>query len=56
VVTVLRMSSNTSQVSRLQTLLPSVDTGLRVDSKDRAEQVRHDTQRRRILDPLVAHR
>src|SRR3954452_14194124 len=40
VVTVVPVTSNTRQVFPFQTLLPSASTGLRVDSKAQAEQVR----------------
>ncbi len=40
VVTVVPVTSNTARVFPFQTLLPAVETGLRVDSKAQAEQVR----------------
>lgn len=53
VVTVIPVTSNTSRVAPFQTLLSSVDTGLRVDSKAQAEQVRSVTVER--IGPVVAH-
>lgn len=40
VVTVVPVTSNVAHVFGFQTLLPAVETGLRVDSKAQAEQVR----------------
>ena len=40
VVTVVPVTSNVARVRPFQTLLPSAVTGLRVDSKAQAEQVR----------------
>lgn len=40
VVTVVPVTSNTRRVYPFQVLLPAVDTGLAVDSKAQAEQVR----------------
>ena len=40
VVTVVPVTSNTARVLPFQTLLPAVETGLGVDSKAQAEQVR----------------
>ena len=40
VVTVVPVTSNTARVFPFQTLLPAEDTGLPVDSKAQAEQVR----------------
>lgn len=40
VVTVVPVTSNVSRVLPFQVLLPADDTGLRVDSKAQAEQVR----------------
>jgi mRNA interferase MazF len=40
VVTVVPITSNTARVFPFQVLLPADDTGLRVDSKAQAEQVR----------------
>lgn len=40
VVTVVPLTSNTSRVFAFQVLLPAVDTGLELDSKAQAEQVR----------------
>ena len=52
VVTVVPVTSNTSRVFPFQTLLPAADTGLRVDSKAQAEQVRSVSVKR--LGPVVA--
>ena len=52
VVTVVPITSNTGRVFPFQTLLPSLDTGLRVDSKAQAEQVRSVTVER--IGPVVA--
>ncbi|MGY1829203.1 type II toxin-antitoxin system PemK/MazF family toxin [Geodermatophilus sp. SYSU D01180] len=40
VVTVVPVTSNTARVFPFQMLLPAAETGLRVDSKAQAEQVR----------------
>ena len=40
VVTVVPVTSNTARVFPFQTLLPAEDTGLQVDGKAQAEQVR----------------
>lgn len=40
VVTVVPVTSNVGRVSPFQALLPAVETGLRLDSKAQAEQVR----------------
>ena len=40
VVTVVPVTRNTTRVFPFQTLLPSAETGLRMDSKAQAEQVR----------------
>jgi mRNA interferase MazF len=40
VVTVVPVTSNVAQVYPFQAMLPAVSTGLRVDSKAQAEQVR----------------
>jgi len=40
VVTVVPVTSNVARVYPFQTLLPAVRTGLRVDSKAQAEQIR----------------
>jgi mRNA interferase MazF len=40
VVTVVPVTSNTTRVFPFQTLLPAADTGLQVDGKAQAEQVR----------------
>jgi len=52
VITIVPVISNTSHVFPFQTLLPAADTGLRVDSKAQAEQVRSVTIER--LGPVVA--
>ena len=52
VVTVVPVTSNTSRVFPFQTLLPAADTGLRMDSKAQAEQVRSVSVER--LGPVVA--
>ena len=52
VVTVVPLTSSTNRVYPFQTLLPAADTGLRVDSKARAEQVRSVSVDR--LGPLLA--
>ncbi len=52
VVTVVPVTRNTSWVFPFQTLLLSADTGLRVDSKAQAEQVRSVTVER--IGPVVA--
>lgn len=52
VVTVVPVTSTVTRVFPIQTLLPAGDTGLRVDSKAQAEQVRSvDVQR---VGPRVA--
>jgi mRNA interferase MazF len=40
VVTVVPITSNTDRIFPFQTLLPAAETGLQVDSKAQAEQVR----------------
>lgn len=40
VVTIVPVTSNTARVFPFQTLLPAAETGLKVDSKAQAEQVR----------------
>ena len=52
VVTVVPLTSSTSRVYPFQTLLPAADTGLRMDSKAQAEQVRSVSVDR--LGPLLA--
>ena len=52
VITIVPVTSNTSQVFPFQTLLPAADTGLRVDSKAQAEQVRSVTIER--VGPVIA--
>jgi mRNA interferase MazF len=60
VVTVVPVTSNVARVFPFQTLLPAADTGLRVDSKAQAEQVRSVTVERigavlgRLPAPLMA--
>ena len=51
VVTVVPVTSNTSRVLPFQTLLPAAETGLRVDSKAQAEQLRALDVRR--LGPVI---
>ena len=51
VVTVVPVTSNVARVHPFQTLLPAQDTGLRVDSKAQAEQVRAVDVHR--IGPLV---
>ncbi len=51
VVTVVPVTSNVARVFPFQTLLPAELTGLRVDSKAQAEQVRSVTVER--LGPVV---
>lgn len=53
VVTVVPVTSNVSRVFPFQTLLPAADTGLPVDSKAQAEQVRSVSVER--LGPVLAH-
>ncbi len=52
VLTVVPVTSNTARVFPFQTLLPAAATGLRVDFKAQAEQVRSVTVQR--LGPVVA--
>ncbi len=52
VVTIVPVTSNTSRVFAFQTLLPAGETGLRVDSKAQAEQVRVVSVER--IGPVVA--
>lgn len=52
VVTVVPVTSNTSRVFAFQALLPAGETGLRVDSKAQAEQVRSVSVER--VGPVVA--
>lgn len=52
VVTVVPVTGNTNRVFPFQTLLPSADTGLHVDSKAQAEQVRSVSVER--IGPVVA--
>jgi mRNA interferase MazF len=52
VITIVPMTSNVAQVFPFQTLLPARATGLRVDSKAQAEQVRSVSVER--LGPVVA--
>jgi mRNA interferase MazF len=53
VVTVVPVTSNISRVYPFQVLLPAGQSGLRVDSKAQAEQVRAMAVDR--LGPLLAH-
>lgn len=59
-VTVVPVTSNTVHVFAFQVLLPAASTGLRVDSKAQAEQVRSVTVERvgpvlgRVPAPVVA--
>jgi mRNA interferase MazF len=46
VVTIVPVTSNVTRVHPFQTLLPASETGLRVDSKAQAEQVRSVDVRR----------
>lgn len=52
VVTVVPVTSNVSRVFPFQTLLPAAVTGLRVDSKAQAEQVRSLSAQR--VGPVLA--
>ena len=60
VVTIVPVTSNTSRVFAFQTLLPAAETGLRVDSKAQAEQVRSVAVQRvgpvlgRVPGPIMA--
>ena len=51
-MTVVPLTGSTSRVFPFQTRLPASDTGLRVDSKAQAEQVRSVSVER--LGPVVA--
>jgi mRNA interferase MazF len=53
VVTVVPVTSNVARVLPFQTLLPAELTGLRVDSKAQAEQVRSVAVER--LGPVLGH-
>jgi mRNA interferase MazF len=53
VVTVVPVTSNTTHVFPFQTLLPSRSTGLRLDSKAQAEQVRSVAVER--VGPVLGH-
>jgi len=53
VVTVVPVTSNVTRVFPFQTLLPAEATGLRVDSKAQAEQVRSVSVER--LGPVIGH-
>ena len=61
VVTVVPVTSNVERVFPFQTLLPAGETGLRIDSKAQAEQVRAVAVDRlgpvlgRLPAPLLAH-
>lgn len=52
VVTVVPVTSNTTRVFAFQALLPATETGLRVDSKAQAEQVRSVAVER--VGPVIA--
>lgn len=51
VVTIVPITSNTSRVFPFQVLLPAAETGLRLDSKAQAEQIRTVSLQR--LGPVV---
>lgn len=51
VVTVVPITSNTTRVFPFQVLLPAAETGIRVDSKAQAEQVRSVSVER--LGPMI---
>ncbi len=51
VVTVVPVTSNTDRILAFQALLPASDTGLRLDSKAQAEQVRSVSVER--IGPLL---
>ena len=53
VITVVPVTSNTEQVYPFQVLLSSTDTGLSLDSKAQAEQVRSVSVER--IGPVVGH-
>jgi mRNA interferase MazF len=57
VVTVVPVTSNITRVYPFQTLLPAATTGLRIDSKAQAEQVRSVTVERvgPVVGRLPAH-
>jgi mRNA interferase MazF len=52
VVTIVPITSNTTRVFAFQALLPATETGLRVDSKAQAEQVRSVAVER--VGPILA--
>jgi mRNA interferase MazF len=52
-VTVVPVTSNVSRIFPFQALLPAAATGLRIDSKAQAEQVRSVSVER--VGPVVAH-
>ena len=60
VVTVVPVTSNTARVFAFQALLPAAETGLKVDSKAQAEQVRSVAVERvgpvlgRVPGPIMA--
>ncbi len=60
VATIVPVTSNTTRVFAFQTLLPAAETGLRVDSKAQAEQVRSVAVERvgpvlaRVPNPIMA--
>lgn len=51
VITVVPLTSNVERVFSFQTLLPAADSGLRIDSKAQAEQIRSVAVER--IGPLV---
>ncbi len=53
VITVVPVTSNTTRVFPFQVLLPAEETGLRVDSKAQAEQVRSVSIER--IGPVIGH-
>lgn len=53
VVTVVPVTSNVAHVFAFQTLLPAARTGLRIDSKAQAEQIRSVTVER--IGPVLGH-
>lgn len=57
VVTIVPITSNTNRVFRFQVLLPAEETGIRVDSKAQAEQVRSVSVERigPVIGRLPAH-
>lgn len=57
VVTVVPVTSNTTRVFPFQVLLPAAETGIHVDSKAQAEQVRSVSVERlgRVIGRLSTH-